>query len=350
MAETSVERVVWGTIPEGGEVLLFVLKNDTVEVGLTTYGARITSVRTADRAGAMGEITLGSDRLDEFAAAYGKYMGSVCGRFANRIAGGRFTLDGVEYQLPLNNGPNSLHGGTVGFNGRNWTAVEVEGGVRFEYVSPDGEMGYPGTLTTAVTYTLEGSALRLEYEASTDAATVVNVTNHVFFNLAGDGGDVGAHVLRIAAEAFTPVDEHLIPTGELQPVEGTVFDFREAKPMGRDWNVDDVQLVRARGYDHNWVLGDGPGALTLVAEVFEPATGRTLTVETTEPGVQFYSGNFLEGSFPARTGGTYGFRSGFCLETQHFPDSPNQPGFPSTVLRPGETLRSTTVFGFGVRA
>jgi aldose 1-epimerase len=349
MAATTVQAVVWGSMPGGGDVSLYTLKNDAVEVGLASYGARITSVRSRDRDGATGKITLGSDKLVDFVEHHRTFMGAVCGRFANRIAAGRFVLDGIVYQLPLNNGANSLHGGTVGFDQKLWTAVEVAGGVRFEYVSPDGEMGYPGTLTAAVTYTLEGSELRLDYEATTDAATVLNVTNHVFWNLSGDGGDLAAHELRIDAEAFTPVNENLIPTGEMQPVEGTVFDFREPKPVGRDWNADDVQLKRARGFDHNWVLADGPRALTPAAEVFDPASGRTLTVATTEPGVQFYAGNFLDGSFPARTGGTYGFRSGFCLETQHFPDSPNQPGFPSTVLRPGETLRSTTVFGFGVR-
>jgi aldose 1-epimerase len=297
----------------------------------------------------MGEITLGSDKLADFVEHHGTFMGAVCGRFANRIAGGRFTLDGVEYQLPLNNGANSLHGGTVGFDQKLWTAREVAGGVRFEYVSPDGEMGYPGTLTAAVTYTLAGDALRLEYEATTDAATVVNLTNHVFWNLSGDGGDLAAHELRIDAAAYTPVTENLIPTGDVLPVAGTVFDFRTAKAVGRDQDVEDVQLERARGFDHNWVLRSEPGPLEVAAEVFDPASGRTLVVETTEPGVQFYAGNFLDGTFPARTGGTYGFRTGLCLETQHFPDSPNQAGFPSTVLRPGETLQSTTVFRFGVR-
>jgi aldose 1-epimerase len=346
---TKVEAVLWGEMPGGEDVALYTLKSDAVEVGLAAYGARIVSVRTADRAGAMGEITLGSDKLADFVEHHRTFMGAVCGRFANRIAGGRFTLDGVEYQLPLNNGANSLHGGTVGFDQKLWTPREVAGGVRFEYVSPDGEMGYPGTLTAAVTYTLEGDALRLEYEATTDAATVVNLTNHVFWNLSGDGGDLAAHELRIDAAAYTPVTENLVPTGDVLPVAGTVFDFRTAKAVGRDQDVEDVQLERARGFDHNWVLRSEPGPLEVAAEVFDPASGRTLVVETTEPGVQFYAGNFLDGTFPARTGGTYGFRTGLCLETQHFPDSPNQAGFPSTVLRPGETLQSTTVFRFGVR-
>jgi aldose 1-epimerase len=255
MAATTVQAVVWGSMPGGGDVSLYTLKNDAVEVGLASYGARITSVRSRDRDGATGKITLGSDKLVDFVEHHRTFMGAVCGRFANRIAAGRFVLDGIVYQLPLNNGANSLHGGTVGFDQKLWTAVEVAGGVRFEYVSPDGEMGYPGTLTAAVTYTLEGSELRLDYEATTDAATVLNVTNHVFWNLSGDGGDLAAHELRIDAEAFTPVNENLIPTGELQPVEGTVFDFREPKPVGRDWNADDVQLKRARGFDHNCARG-----------------------------------------------------------------------------------------------
>ena len=344
----SVTSNAWGKGPDGEDVSLFKLANDQVEIGLTTYGARITSVRTKDRSGRFGEITLGSDKLIDFVEHHRTFMGAVCGRFSNRIANGKFSLDGTEYQLPLNNGSNSLHGGTVGFDQKVWTAEAVPDGVRFHYVSADGEMGYPGTLTVSATYTLVNDALRLEYEAVTDATTVVNLTNHVFWNLAGDGGDLAAHVLEIHAEAFTPVTENLVPTGEIKPVDGTVFDFRKAKPVGRDWNADDEQLRRARGFDHNWVLKSAPGPLAMAAKVLEPASGRTLVVETTEPGIQFYAGNFLDGAFPARTGGTYGFRTGLCLETQHFPDSPNQPAFPSTVLRSGETLRSTTVFRFGV--
>jgi aldose 1-epimerase len=345
---TKVETSFWGSLPGEEAVALFTLKNDVVEISLTSYGARITSVRTKDRAGAMGEITLGSDKLSDFVEHHRTFMGAICGRVSNRIAEGKFTLDGVEYQLPINNGPNSLHGGTVGFDQQLWSASQTTSGVRFTYVSPAGEMGYPGTLTVSATYALEGAALRLDYEATTDAATVVNLTNHVFWNLAGDGGDLAAHKLKLHADAFTPVTENLIPTGELKPVEGTVFDFRLAKPVGRDWNAEDEQLKRARGFDHNWVLRGSSGALSVAAELFDPATGRTLTVETTEPGIQFYAGNFLDGRFPARTGGSYGYRSGLCLETQHFPNSPNLPQFPSTVLRPGETLQSTTVFRFGV--
>jgi aldose 1-epimerase len=350
VAKTLVASGPWGSMPAGDAVALFTLRSNSVEVALSTYGARITSVRTKDRAGAWGEITLGSDKLEDFVEHHGTFMGAIAGRVANRIAGGKFSLDGEMYQLPLNNGPNSLHGGTVGFDQRVWSATMVENGVRFEYVSPDGEMGYPGTLRTAVTYTLESDALRLDYTATTDAPTIANLTNHVFWNLAGDGGDLAAHELTIHAEAFTPVNANLIPTGELRPVQGTVFDFRSAKAVGRDWNAEEEQLKLARGFDHNWVLSDTPRELSLAAILEDPATGRTLGVETTEPGVQFYAGNFLDGSFPARTGGTYGFRSGLCLETQHFPDSANHPEFPTTVVRPGETLRSTTVFRFGVKA
>jgi aldose 1-epimerase len=294
-------------------------------------------------------VILGADALEPYLTEK-KYLGAAIGRFGNRIAHGRFELDGATYQLPLNNGPNSLHGGTDGFNKKVWTATVVPAGVRMEYVSPDGEMGYPGTLRAAVTYTLQGSELTLAYEATTDAATVVNMTNHAYFNLAGEGGDLAAHTIRLNAERFTPVDAGLIPTGELRPVDGTPFDLRAAKLIGLEWDSADEQMVRAGGYDHNWVLAepDESGGLRWAAELSDPGSGRTLTVSTTEPGIQFYSGNFLDGSFPGRNGRAVTRRSGCCLETQHFPDSPNQPEFPSTTLRPGETLRSVTVFAFGV--
>jgi aldose 1-epimerase len=346
MHETLVESSAWGETQAGEAVTLFTLTSAAAVVKIATYGARLTSIRTADRDGAMGEVILGSDELAPYLTEKA-YLGAAIGRFGNRIAHGRFELDGVAYQLPLNNGPNSLHGGTVGFDKKVWTATEVPGGVRMEYVSADGEMGYPGTLRAAVTYTLDGGALTLAYEATTDAATVVNMTNHAYFNLAGDGGDLASHTIRLNAERFTPVDAGLIPTGELRPVEGTPFDLREATVIGVGWDSEDEQMVRAGGYDHNWVLAASDG-LRWAAELGDATSGRTLTVSTTEPGIQFYSGNFLDASFEGRGGGVYARRSGCCLETQHFPDSPNQPEFPSTTLRPGETLRSVTVFSFRV--
>jgi aldose 1-epimerase len=358
MSETLVESSAWGHTLAGEPVELFTLTSASAAVKIATYGARLISIRTPDRAGAMAEVILGADALEPYLTEK-KYLGAAIGRFGNRIAHGRFVLDGETYQLPLNNGPNSLHGGTIGFDKKVWTAAPVPGGVRMEYVSPAGEMGYPGTLHAAVTYTLAGSALMLTYEATTDAPTVVNMTNHAYFNLAGAGGDLdrktgadalGAHTIRLNAERFTPVDAGLIPTGELRPVAGTPMDLREAKVIGLDWDSDDEQMVRAGGYDHNWVLqpASGPDALRWAAELTDPASGRTLTVSTTEPGIQFYSGNFLDGLFVGRGGLPVARRSGCCLETQHFPDSPNHPEFPTTTLRPGETLRSVTVFAFGI--
>jgi aldose 1-epimerase len=351
MAEmTKVESAAWGETLAGEAVELFTLTSSAAAVKIATYGARLTSIRTAGRDGVMGEVILGADTLEPYLTEK-KYLGAAIGRFGNRIAHGRFELDGVTHQLPLNNGPNSLHGGTVGFDKKVWTATVVPGGVRMEYVSPDGEMGYPGTLRAAVTYTLEGGALTLAYEATTDAATVVNMTNHAYFNLAGEGGELGAHTIRLNAERFTPVDAGLIPTGELRAVAGTPFDLREATVIGLGWDSEDEQMVRAGGYDHNWVLVPAAkeGDLRWAAELCDAASGRMLTVSTTEPGIQFYSGNFLDGIFVGR-GGTAARRSGCCLETQHFPDSPNQPQFPSTVLRPGEMLRSVTVFAFSQMA
>jgi aldose 1-epimerase len=349
MHETLVESSAWGETLAGEAVALFTLTSAAATVKIATYGARLTSIRTAGRDGAMGEVILGADALEPYLTEK-KYLGAAIGRFGNRIAHGRFVLDGATYQLPLNNGPNSLHGGTVGFDKKVWTATVVPGGVRMEYVSADGEMGYPGTLRAAVTYTLEGGSLTLTYEATTDAATVVNMTNHAYFNLAGADGDLGAHTIRLNAERFTPVDAGLIPTGELRPVAGTPFDLLEAKVIGLGWDSDDEQMVRAGGYDHNWVLEPAVevDGLRWAAELSDPASGRMLTVSTTEPGIQFYSGNFLDGLFVGRGGQAVERRSGCCLETQHFPDSPNHADFPSTVLRPGETLRSVTVFAFGV--
>lgn len=338
-------------MPDGTTVDLYTLSDGVVEASVCGYGARLTSVKAPDRDGGLGEVVLGHEDLAGFLADKKTFMGAVVGRFGNRIAGGRFELEGESFQVPANDGENALHGGPVGFDQRLWLAEEDGDAVTFTLVSPDGEMGFPGTLLVSVRYSLKEGALRLDYTASTDKTTVVNVTNHAYFNLAGVGtgeGTILGHELCLFAETFTPVSDKLIPTGELAPVTGTPFDFRKATKIGARIDAEEVQLQRARGYDHNWVFGD-KGVMKTTATLKDAASGRVLTVATTEPGMQFYSGNFLDGSVPSRDGrGVVGFRSGVCLETQGFPDAPNQPGFPSTMLRPGETMRSTTVFSFSV--
>jgi len=355
---TPVERVSvahFGALPDGRGVSAYTLRNVVgTEVVAIDYGAIITHLRVADAEGNLGDVALGFDSLDGYLAD-SPYFGAVVGRYGNRIAAGRFTLDGVEYELATNNGPNHLHGGDVGFDKVLWDAEIVDDGLRMTYVSPGGEEGYPGALTTQVTYTLDDdNTLAIDYVITTDAPTPVNVTQHTYFNLA-TGGDVLAHELMLNAGRFTPVDATLIPTGQLESVTGTPFDFTTAKAIGRDINADSEQLVFGGGYDHNFVLdraADDVAAdpeLALAAEVFDPGSGRVLRVFTTEPGVQFYSGNFLDGTITGKNGGPYEYRSGLVLETQHYPDSPNQPGFPSTILRPGETYRSRTEFRFSTR-
>jgi aldose 1-epimerase len=339
-------------MPDGTAVNLYTLSDGVVEASVTPYGARLTSVKAPDRDGNLGEVVLGHETLEPYLSDRKNYLGAIVGRFANRIAAGRFTLDGDTCQVPLNDGPNCLHGGPVGFDQKVWQAEEAKGGVTFTLVSPDGDMGFPGTLTLAVRYSLAAAGkLLIEYTATTDGATVVNVTNHAYFNLAGEAStSILDHELTLHAERFTPINETLIPTGELAPVSGTVFDFQTSSRIGERIDQDDVQLRRARGYDHNWVLGE-KGTLKPAARLKDPLSGRVLTVETTEPGIQFYSGNFLDGTAPARHGeGSIEHRSGLCLETQGYPDAPNQPGFPSVVLLPGETLRSQTSFHFSVEA
>lgn len=281
------------------------------------------------------------------------YFGAVIGRYGNRIAGGRFTLDGVAHELPVNNGPNCLHGGDRGFDRHLWDVEPFtdgsDAGLVLRRTSPDGEMGFPGTLRVEVVHTLTTDARwRIDYTATTDRATVVNLTNHTYFNLGGEGsGSVHGHRAEIAASHYTPVDADLVPTGETAPVEGTPFDFRQAKPIGRDLRDATDQILYAQGIDHNLVLDKGvTGGPEHFATVTDPASGRVMRIATTEPGVQFYTANFLDGSFAGTSGRTYRQGDAFCLETQHFPDSPNRPSFPSTVLRPGETYRSTTVHGF----
>ena len=337
----EITREAWGTTA-AGDVERYTLGDGRgLVVRVLTYGAIVQSVTVPDGTG----VVLGFPAIDGYVAHPGPYFGAVVGRYANRIAGARFTLDGRACQLPANNGPNSLHGGDTGFDKAVWAATPTTDGLRLRHVSPDGDQGYPGTLTATVTYTVADGAVRIDYHATTDAPTVCNLTNHSYVNLAG-GGSIYDHLLRIDAAAFTPVDATLIPTGAVQPVEGTAMDFRAPTAVGARIRAAEPQLLHGQGYDHNWVL-DGTG-LRPVAWLTDPASGRTLTVHTTEPGLQFYSGNFLDGSFAGTGGQAYRQGDGLALETQHFPDSPNQPAFPSTVLRPGEEYRSTTVWEFGV--
>jgi aldose 1-epimerase len=336
-------------MPDGTAVDLYTLRDGVVEASVMGYGARLTSLKTPDRDGNMGEVVLGHDALEGYLADHKTFGGAVVGRFGNRIAHGRFSLDGETYQIPLNDGENALHGGPVGFDKYLWLADESEDAVSFTLVSPDGDMGFPGTLTVRAKYSLSGGALRVDYSATSDKTTVVNVTNHAYFNLAGSD-TILEHELMIPAERFTPVNPNLIPTGELKPVEGTPFDFTTATKIGARINSEDVQLERARGYDHNWAFGN-KGTVKLTAKLKDGASGRVMTVETTEPGMQFYAGNFLDGTVPTRDGGAMvKYRSGLCLETQGYPDAPNQPEFPSVTLRAGDTMRSTTVFTFLVEA
>jgi aldose 1-epimerase len=327
-----------------------------ISVRVTGYGCTVMSLSVPDRQGQMGDVVLGFDTVAEY-RKHTAFFGCVTGRFANRIAAGRVHLDGLEYVLPVNNFPGGvgchLHGGNAGFNAKDWEVVRVDRGgdlpgVVFRRRSPDGEEGYPGNLDCEVEYRVgRDRSLRMDYRAVVDRPTVLNLTNHSYFQLAGEGsGSVLDHELRIDSEAYIPVDAGLIPTGECEAVGGTVFDFRRFRRMGDGIDAGEEQLRLGRGYDFTWLLNPAQRG-SASAWVREPVSGRTMEVETTEPGVQFYSGNFLDGSWRGKTGRAYEFRHGFCLETQHFPDSPNRPSFPSTVLRPGQTFKSTTVYRFG---
>ncbi|HEY9226926.1 MAG TPA: aldose epimerase family protein [Gemmatimonadaceae bacterium] len=350
-----VTRATFGTLPDGGVVEQFSLKNaHGIEVRAMSYGASITSIKTPDRAGAFGDIVFGYDSLGAYIRD-ASYFGPTVGRFANRIARARFTLDGRTYALAVNDGVNTLHGGRRGLNKALWRGEPFTrgdtAGVTFRYTSPDGEEGYPGTLQLAVSYGLTpNNELVIDYEATTDKPTPVNVSQHGYWNLHGDGrGTILDHLLTIDASSYTPVDSTLIPTGKIAPVDGTPFDFRTPTAIGARIGQTDTQLRFGKGYDHNWVLDrGGRTGLVHAARVTDPTSGRTLDIATTEPGFQFYSGNFLDGSVHGKGGQPYAHRTAIVLETQHFPDSPNHASFPSTILRPGDTLRSRTVFTFGV--
>ncbi len=350
-AEPGIESVAFSSTPDGTPVELYTLRNNQgAQARIMTYGGIVVSLKVPDRDGGMADVVLGYDSLWGY-VDNNPYFGAIIGRYGNRIANGRFTLNRQTYRLATNNGENHLHGGVKGFNKVVWTAKEVERengpALQLSYLSPDGEEGYPGKLRATVVYALtHENELRIDYAATTDEPTVVNLTQHSYFNLAGAGqGDILRHELMLDADRFTPVDEGLIPTGELRDVKGTPMDFTELTPIGARIEQQDQQLRFGLGYDHNWVLNNSSADLALAARVFEPGSGRIMEVFTTEPGIQFYSGNFLDGSITGKRGKVYRHRYGFCLEAQHFPDSPNQAKFPSTVLNPGEKYAQTTITG-----
>jgi aldose 1-epimerase len=349
----SISRQPFGQTKEGAAVDLYTLGNrNGAEARISNYGGLVISLKVPDRHGQFGDVVLGYDNLADYIKD-SPYFGALIGRYGNRIAKGKFTLNGRQYTLATNNYPNALHGGLKGFDKVVWDAsvLTTPGGpgLKLQYISKDGEEGYPGTLSVTAVYTLtEDNALRLEFTASTDKDTVLNLTHHSYFNLAGKG-DILNHQVMIPASRFTPVDSTLIPTGQLRPVDGTPFDFRRPTPIGARIGQDDEQLKFGGGYDHNWVVDKPPGQLGLMARVIEPTTGRVMEVLSTEPGLQFYSGNFLNGSNVGKGGWVYQFRNGFCMEPQHYPDSPNQPNFPSAVLKPGQVFHSTIIYRFSVQ-
>ncbi|NBI46929.1 aldose epimerase family protein [Burkholderia sp. ISTR5] len=354
----TLSQAPYGTTKDGKPVTEYTLRNARgTTVKLINYGGVITAIEVRDRHGKSANIVLGFASLKDYEAYNGNiHFGALIGRYANRIAGGQFKLDGQTYKLPINNAPNTLHGGPDSFDSKVWSAKPLDGGkdsagVELSYVSPDGENGFPGTLTVHVTYRLtDDNALHIVYEASTDKDTVVNLTNHTYFNLAGEGsGSVEDQEIRIAASRYTPTDRTSIPTGELASVEGTPLDLRKPTPIGKHLRSDFEQMVYARGYDHNWVLdAGGPSTPAFAASVSDPRSGRVLTVDTTQPGLQFYSANSLDGSAVGASGHAYRQTDAFALEAEHFPDSPNHPAFPTTELKPGQTLHEETVLRFSV--
>ena len=336
---------------KGKKTDLYLLKNDKIQVYITNYGGRIVSLLTPDNNGVMGDVVLGFKSIADYQRAKTPYHGCLIGRYGNRIAKGKFELDGTTYQLPINNNENHLHGGPEGFHNQVWEVVSAdENSIIMTYLSKDEEMGYPGNLTVEVTYAINDKELSIGYKASTDKATPVNLTNHAFFNLAGQAkGSINDHLLMINADYFTTVDESLIPLGEIRSVEGSPFDFRRAKTIGQDLNQQgsETQLSRGGGYDHNFVLNKvSPGSMSLAARVVDPKSGRQMDIFTEEPGIQFYGGNFMDGSDVGKYGTKFEYQASFALETQHFPDSPNQPRFPSTILNPGKTYQTKSIYRF----
>jgi aldose 1-epimerase len=351
---SAITKKAWGNLPTGEEIDLYTLRNaHGVEATITNFGGRLVTLKVPDRAGKFEDIVLGFDSLEPYVAK-NPFFGALAGRYANRIANGEFKLDGKTYTLLKNNGPNALHGGALGFDKVAWhsSLVSAHGGVALQisYLSKDGEEGYPGNLHSTVTYTLtDSNELHIDYHATTDKNTVVNLTNHSYFNLAGHAhGNILDQQLTLNADRFTPVNANLIPTGELRPVEGTPFDFRKPHTIGERIDAKEQQMEYGAGYDHNFVINHAAGvpAVTLAARVSDPASGRTMKVLTTQPGVQFYTGNHIAGEIAGKGGATYRIRSGYCFETQHFPDSPNHPDFPTTELKAGETYAESTVFRF----
>ncbi len=352
---SKVNQKAFGKMPDGTSIDLFTLSNSNgMQAGIITYGGIVVSLTAPDRSGKFGDVVLGMDDLPGYFKETA-FLGALIGRYGNRIGHGQFTLDGKTYTLPKNDGDNTLHGGPQGFDKRVWTAHEIHSAdgqaIELTYVSKDGEEGFPGTLTAKVVYTLTNKhELKIDYTATTDKPTVVNLTNHSYFNLSGPGeGDILGHEVMINADRFTPVDKGLIPTGELRSVKGTPFDFTKATAIGARINQNDQQLQYGKGYDHNWVLNKSNGGPTKAAEVHDPKSGRMMEVWTTEPALQFYTGNFLDGTIHGKGGKPYPFRGAFCMETQHYPDSPNKPAFPSTTLRPGATYHTTTIYRFSAR-
>jgi len=351
--DNRIDKQPFGTAPDGQKVDLYTLRNTRgMEARIMTYGGIIVSLTAPDKEGRYGDVVFGYDNLDGY-VKNSPYFGALIGRYGNRIAKGKFTLDGVAYTLATNNGVNTLHGGIKGFDKRVWTAVPRESPdgpqLVLTYLSKDGEEGYPGNLRVTATYTLTGdNALRLDYTATTDKDTILNLTQHSYFNLAGKG-DILGHVVMMPADHFTSVDATLIPTGELTPVENTPFDFRKPTAIGARINDANEQLKFGGGYDHNWVINKKPGELGLMARVTDPESGRVMEVLSTEPGLQFYSGNFLDGTITGKGGWVYQHRAAFVMEPQHYPDSPNKPQFPSTELKPGQLYRNTIIYRFSVQ-
>lgn len=352
--KATISSEPFGVLPSGEEVTKYSLTNsEGITMDVINYGGIITSLGIPDKNGVVEDIVLGYDNLDSYLEAT-PYFGAIVGRYGNRIAEGRFSLDGETYELAQNNGVNHLHGGPIGFDKVNWNAETFEKeegiGIRFKRTSPDMEEGYPGNLETTVTYFLgNDNTLEFDYEAETDKKTIVNLTQHTYFNFTALDEDILNHELMLNAFAFLPVDSTLIPTGELKNVVGTPFDFSKPKPIGRDINKDNQQLAYGGGYDHNWVLNATKDDMNLAATLYEPVSGRYMEVFTTEPGIQFYSGNFLDGTNVGKGKTPYNFRTGLCLETQHYPDSPNQSNFPSVVLEPGKTYKTTTLLKFSTK-